>query len=76
MNLRALPIKEAMGLIDKHLEEKEKQCESHNATTKELTSRIEKNERQLIILKYGIITMILNILLTAGSIFVQLIKKG
>lgn len=76
MNLRALPVKEAFSLLDQYHAEKEKQCEAHNETTKDLTKRIETNEKQLIMIKYGSYALIINSLITAGSIIFQLLKTA
>lgn len=76
MNLRARPVKEAFGLLDQYMDEKEKQCLSHNETTKTIEKKIVDMDKQLIMIKYGVFILIVNILATTGNIILQLLKKG
>jgi len=65
------------------LNEKENQCVNHNETTKKISEKIEKLEtkvnildKKIDIIKFGSYAMIINILITAGNIIFQLLKKG
>ena len=74
--LRGKPLKEAMSLIEQHFTEKESQCKTHCETTEKITEKVGIIDRQVLMIKYGAIATILNILVTAGNIIFQLIKKG
>lgn len=74
--LRNKPIKEAMSLIEQHFTEKEAQCKSHNDKTEKIIEKVGIIDKQVLMIKYGAIATILNILVTAGNIIFQLVKKG
>lgn len=87
LNLRNKPSKEAFSLLDTYIDEKEKQCASHNdavkkieigfnSSEKEFCDKIKIIEDKINSIKNGWVTQILGLITSLTTLLIIVFKGG